>query len=229
VLPISRPLVFIVPLRILFTDLPNALCQISGAACKPILLESNLPTDILRQLWNLADQDKDGYLDLGEFCVAMHLAKVRERIQPSRIPDSNSLIYNFVTFCPSPPSCLLNVRSLSRWTPRSNCAISPALRTSYGAITQVARVQGALPPTLPPALLAFLHPTSSVAGAAPTTPPAPVAFAGASSFPATNTAVANAQQSQSQPQPQAAQQPVQPPVPPAPYVYGSQPGVDEKM
>ncbi|KAI8096934.1 P-loop containing nucleoside triphosphate hydrolase protein [Halteromyces radiatus] len=49
--------------------------KISGGAVKPILMESGLPNDDLAKIWRLADWDADGYMDLDEFSVAMHLIK----------------------------------------------------------------------------------------------------------------------------------------------------------
>ena len=48
---------------------------VSGMAVRPVLERSNLPVDVLRQVWNLSDIDRDGCLDLDEFAVAMHLAR----------------------------------------------------------------------------------------------------------------------------------------------------------
>lgn len=47
----------------------------SGLAVRPILERSGLPVDVLRQVWNLSDIDRDGHLDHDEFAVAMHLAR----------------------------------------------------------------------------------------------------------------------------------------------------------
>jgi len=48
---------------------------VSGAAVRPVLERSNLPVDVLRNVWNLSDIDRDGCLDADEFAVAMHLAR----------------------------------------------------------------------------------------------------------------------------------------------------------
>ncbi|EPB88290.1 hypothetical protein HMPREF1544_04874 [Mucor circinelloides 1006PhL] len=49
--------------------------KVSGGDVKPILMESGLPNDQLAQIWRLADFDNDGYMDIDEFCIAMHLIK----------------------------------------------------------------------------------------------------------------------------------------------------------
>ena len=46
----------------------------AGAARTP-LVESGLPTESLRIIWDLSDIDGDGSLDLAEFTVAMHLCQ----------------------------------------------------------------------------------------------------------------------------------------------------------
>mmetsp|Transcript_60626 Transcript_60626/g.100671 ORF Transcript_60626/g.100671 Transcript_60626/m.100671 type:complete len:546 (-) Transcript_60626:328-1965(-) len=47
----------------------------SGQAVRPILERSGLAVDVLRQVWNLSDIDRDGSLDQDEFAVAMHLTR----------------------------------------------------------------------------------------------------------------------------------------------------------
>ena len=49
--------------------------QVSGAAARPVMEQSGLPVPQLRQIWTLADIDQDGYLDIDEFAVAMHLTR----------------------------------------------------------------------------------------------------------------------------------------------------------
>ena len=48
--------------------------MVTGAGAKPLLTATGLATAKLRKLWELADIDKDGCLDLEEFVVAMFLA-----------------------------------------------------------------------------------------------------------------------------------------------------------
>ncbi|KAI8062536.1 P-loop containing nucleoside triphosphate hydrolase protein [Gongronella butleri] len=56
--------------------------KVSGAAAKPVLQESGLPTEQLAKIWRLADWDADGYLDTDEFAVAMHLIKAAQSGTP---------------------------------------------------------------------------------------------------------------------------------------------------
>jgi hypothetical protein len=49
--------------------------RLTGAAARPVLMQSGLPTDKLRQVWELADIDRDGCLDSSEFAVAMFLVE----------------------------------------------------------------------------------------------------------------------------------------------------------
>jgi len=58
-----------------FTSLNPVNGLASGMAVRPILERSGLPVDVLRQVWNLSDIDRDGNLDADEFAVAMHLAR----------------------------------------------------------------------------------------------------------------------------------------------------------
>ena len=46
---------------------------LGGDAAKNVLLKSKLDFQTLGKIWNLADIDADGYLDVEEFAVAMHL------------------------------------------------------------------------------------------------------------------------------------------------------------
>ncbi|ORX56965.1 hypothetical protein DM01DRAFT_1334522 [Hesseltinella vesiculosa] len=59
----------------MFQELKPRDGKLSGAACKPALMDSGLPNDLLAKVWRLADWDSDGYMDVDEFSVAMHLIK----------------------------------------------------------------------------------------------------------------------------------------------------------
>ena len=67
--------------------------HVSGAAVKEILTASNIDVKTLRKIWDLADIDKDGKLDLHEFVIAKFLtARVQEgtelpvHLDPEMIP-----------------------------------------------------------------------------------------------------------------------------------------------
>jgi hypothetical protein len=63
---------------------------LSGAQAREFLVKSNLPQTVLAQIWSLADMDRDGQLNLGEFCLAMHFVfmKLRGRELPLCVPDT---------------------------------------------------------------------------------------------------------------------------------------------
>jgi len=54
---------------------PNA-GRLSGAQVRDAFMEFGLGVEVLRDVWNLSDIDKDGHLDEPEFHVAMHLVNV---------------------------------------------------------------------------------------------------------------------------------------------------------
>lgn len=58
---------------------------------KEVLLKTGLGKDQLRQIWNLSDIDRDGYLDHHEYVVAMFLCDAviqKKKPIPSELPSS---------------------------------------------------------------------------------------------------------------------------------------------
>jgi len=51
--------------------------KITGAAAKTELIKSKLPNSVLSKIWKLADYNADGFLDMEEFALAMHLINVK--------------------------------------------------------------------------------------------------------------------------------------------------------
>jgi len=49
----------------------------SIAVAKAEMVKSKLPNSVLGKIWKLSDIDKDGFLDMDEFALAMHLIKVK--------------------------------------------------------------------------------------------------------------------------------------------------------
>lgn len=41
------------------------------------MVKSKLPNSVLGKIWKLADTDGDGFLDMDEFALAMHLIQVK--------------------------------------------------------------------------------------------------------------------------------------------------------
>lgn len=56
---------------------------------KAEMVKSKLPNSVLGKIWKLSDIDHDGFLDMDEFALAMHLIKVKLEGHdlPSEIPD----------------------------------------------------------------------------------------------------------------------------------------------
>ncbi|KAI7886535.1 hypothetical protein K492DRAFT_156140 [Lichtheimia hyalospora FSU 10163] len=63
---------------------------VPGASIRPVLMESGVPNDQLAQIWRLSDWDADGYMDMDEFSVAMHLIRaVQNGVElPEKLPSS---------------------------------------------------------------------------------------------------------------------------------------------
>ncbi|XP_072994253.1 uncharacterized protein [Typha latifolia] len=63
--------------------------KITGEEARNLFLSWKLPREVLRQVWELSDQDKDSMLTLREFCTAVYLMeRSREgHILPSVLPD----------------------------------------------------------------------------------------------------------------------------------------------
>ncbi|XP_009618644.1 uncharacterized protein [Nicotiana tomentosiformis] len=64
--------------------------KISGQQARDLFLNWRLPREVLKQVWDLADQDNDSMLSLREFCLALYLMeRYREgRSLPSTLPNS---------------------------------------------------------------------------------------------------------------------------------------------
>jgi len=74
--------------------------NISGNTAKEIFLKSNLPTNVLAEVWQLVDLEKSGELDLNEFLIAMFIImRLKDntiREVPRAIPSNlwKSVAYN---------------------------------------------------------------------------------------------------------------------------------------
>ncbi|KAI8637864.1 P-loop containing nucleoside triphosphate hydrolase protein [Parasitella parasitica] len=77
-----------------FNSLRSRDGKVSGADVRPVLMESGLKNDQLAHVWRLADFDNDGYMDIDEFCIAMHLiqaaqggAELPEKLPATLMPN----------------------------------------------------------------------------------------------------------------------------------------------
>eukprot|EP00250_Pteridium_aquilinum_P014855 c22237_g2_i1 orf=94-3177(+) len=67
--------------------------KISGSQARDLFLSWQLPREVLKQIWDLSDQDHDSMLSLREFCVALYLM---ERHREGRaLPASISAAFYF--------------------------------------------------------------------------------------------------------------------------------------
>ncbi|KAL8514353.1 hypothetical protein ACS0TY_013462 [Phlomoides rotata] len=64
--------------------------KITGDQARNLFLSWRLPREVLKQVWDLSDQDSDSMLSLREFCIALYLMeRYREgRALPSALPNS---------------------------------------------------------------------------------------------------------------------------------------------
>ncbi|WBW72080.1 EPS15 repeat family actin cortical patch component Ede1 [Schizosaccharomyces osmophilus] len=58
---------------------------ISGSEAYSFFLASKLPEDVLAQIWDLSDTNSSGKLNLGEFCIALFLIKMK--LQGKELPS----------------------------------------------------------------------------------------------------------------------------------------------
>ncbi|GBG69501.1 hypothetical protein CBR_g4194 [Chara braunii] len=68
---------------------PDHNGMISGQKAKDLLMSSQLPREVLKHVWDLADEDEDGMLTSKEFCIALYLVeRAREgRSLPLTLPS----------------------------------------------------------------------------------------------------------------------------------------------
>ncbi|WOK99912.1 epidermal growth factor receptor substrate 15-like 1 [Canna indica] len=64
--------------------------KITGEEARNLFLSWKLPREVLKQVWDLSDQDNDGMLSLKEFCIALYLMeRHREKYPlPAVLPDN---------------------------------------------------------------------------------------------------------------------------------------------
>ncbi|XP_047981154.1 epidermal growth factor receptor substrate 15-like 1 [Salvia hispanica] len=90
--------------------------KITGDQARNLFLSWRLPREVLKQIWDLSDQDSDSMLSLREFCIALYwMERYREgNPLPSVIPNSVMLDETLVTLV-GPPTAYGGMA----WSPAS--------------------------------------------------------------------------------------------------------------
>lgn len=106
----------------IFDSLQPENGKLPGGKVRPVLLNSGLNPNMLAKIWELADQDKDGFLDRVEMNVALHL--VYRALQGEAVPRSlpDHLIH--------PTKSMLSRRN-------SIASASGAMRSRTGSVTSL--------------------------------------------------------------------------------------------
>jgi len=71
-----------------FNSLSPQFGKLTGGQVKDAFLKLNIDVAALRTIWALSDIDKDGALDLDEWCVAMHLVEIVKAQGVGALPSS---------------------------------------------------------------------------------------------------------------------------------------------
>ncbi|KAG8369287.1 hypothetical protein BUALT_Bualt15G0135700 [Buddleja alternifolia] len=90
--------------------------KITGLEARNLFLSWRLPREVLKQVWDLSDQDGDSMLSLREFCIALYLMeRYREgQTLPSTLPNSVMLDETLLSLA-GPPTAYGNMG----WAPTS--------------------------------------------------------------------------------------------------------------
>ncbi|KAL6507602.1 hypothetical protein OROGR_023797 [Orobanche gracilis] len=78
--------------------------KITGEQARNLFLSWRLSQEVLKQVWDLSDQDNDSMLSLSEFCIALYLMeRYREgRPLPATLPNSVMFDETLLNFCGQP-------------------------------------------------------------------------------------------------------------------------------
>ncbi|XP_074582854.1 uncharacterized protein LOC141839091 [Curcuma longa] len=68
--------------------------KITGEQARSLFLSWKLPRDVLKQVWDLSDQDNDSMLSLREFCIALYLMERYREGRPLPPVLPNSVLYD---------------------------------------------------------------------------------------------------------------------------------------
>ncbi|XP_055327258.1 intersectin-1-like [Paramacrobiotus metropolitanus] len=95
---------------------------IDQSTARDFFLKSGLSHDILAKIWDASDRDKDGFLDLNEFCVAMHYVvnAIRQDKRSKNAQNGQSKL----SVSPLPPVIKTSAPLLRSTSPPKNGSIS---------------------------------------------------------------------------------------------------------
>ncbi|KAL6521440.1 hypothetical protein OROGR_018009 [Orobanche gracilis] len=84
--------------------------KITGEQARNLFLSWRLPQEVLKQVWDLSDQDNDSMLSLSEFCIALYLMeRYREgRPLPTTLPNSVMFDETLLAICGQPSAVYAN-------------------------------------------------------------------------------------------------------------------------
>ncbi|XP_024017646.1 actin cytoskeleton-regulatory complex protein PAN1 isoform X2 [Morus notabilis] len=72
--------------------------KITGEQARNLFLSWRLPREVLKQVWDLSDQDNDSMLSLREFCIALYLMERYREGRPLPAVLPSSIIYDGSSF-----------------------------------------------------------------------------------------------------------------------------------
>ncbi|KDP36775.1 hypothetical protein JCGZ_08066 [Jatropha curcas] len=113
--------------------------RITGEQARNLFLSWGLPREVLKQVWDLSDQDSDSMLSLREFCFALYLMEqyMAGRSLPSSLPSNVMLDETLLSMTGQPKVAYGN----AAWGPRPGFGMQP------GMVTQpIAPATGLRPP-----------------------------------------------------------------------------------
>ncbi|OWM84024.1 actin cytoskeleton-regulatory complex protein PAN1-like [Punica granatum] len=69
--------------------------KISGEQARNLFLSWRLPREVLKQVWDLSDQDNDSMLSLREFCIALYLMERQREGHPLPSVLPSNIVFDF--------------------------------------------------------------------------------------------------------------------------------------
>ncbi|XP_065185701.1 epidermal growth factor receptor substrate 15-like 1 isoform X1 [Sycon ciliatum] len=116
--------------------------RVAGDKVKPVLMNSKLPVNVLGQIWELADSNRDGFLFLEDFCVCMHLTyrSLDGDAVPNTVPVQlrNQLATNKIQSARSRSASIVSAHMLSTSASGLSSPLAVASAANSGSLLQPA-------------------------------------------------------------------------------------------